>query len=63
MSLADLYLVLSNDTSVVLEEKAPLGMMCIYVGKLKDCNPDYMSYDVVKVSLSKEGRKLIVEVF
>lgn len=63
MSLADLYRVLSNDTSVVLEENTPEGMVCVYVGKLKDCNPDYMSYDVVNVSLSEKGCNLIVEVF
>lgn len=63
MSLEDLYRVLSNDTSVVIEENTPHGMMCVYVGKLKDCNPDYMSCNVVNISLSEKGRKLIVEIF
>lgn len=63
MSLENLYRVLSNDTSVVLKENTPHGMLCVYVGKLKDCDPDYMSYDVVKISLSEKGCKLIVEVF
>lgn len=63
MSLEDLYRVLSNDTSVVIEESTPQGMMCVYVGNLRDCNPDYMSYNVVNVSLSEKGRKLIVEIF
>ena len=63
MSLEDLYRVLSNDTSVVIEEYTPHGMMCVYVGKLKDCNPDHMSYNVVNVSLPKKGCKLIVEIF
>lgn len=63
MSLEDLYRVLSNDTSVVLKENTPHGMLYVYVGKLKDCDPDYMSYNVVNVSLSEEGRQLIVEIF
>lgn len=61
MRLEDLYKVLSDDIVVVVEENTPNGIVVIHSGFLKDCDCDYMTYDVNKIS--HNGDRLIIEVF
>lgn len=59
MTVEDIYRVLVDD-EVIIEEESPYGLILRHVGKLRDCDSEYMSCQVRSINGWSHG--IIIEI-
>lgn len=60
MTVGELYRVLIDDNEVIIGEGSPYGLITRHVGKLRDCDSEYMNSQVRSVKGWSHG--VIIEI-
>ena len=60
MTVEDIYRVLVDDNEVIIGEESPYGLITRHVGKLRDCDGEYMNCRVKSIKGWSHG--VIIEI-